>query len=692
MKVYDLIINLKSELCVASGTSIAGLVDIEVAHQNGFPLIPAKRLKGALHGVARELIDWKLADSKEVRQLFGKAGAKAPSPLQVLDAVLYQPDPNDSNYEIHIDEVNHAVLALQEKEAEEILELFTSIRTRTAIEEGTAEPHSLRSIRTVHKGIAFKSKIILADENHAELLVQCVKGLRGLGVGRTRGLGEVVCQLIEQEEEVLDKRREVAAINKSSVTTSEVAFRLTLEQPLLIAGTKGLYHSSESWIPGSAMLGALAGMYIADHKLGENAHEDEAFSRIFLRDGVMFDYSYPERDGCVFAPCPRHLQQNKKNPNEVYHVVGNEHTERSNVILRSLSSLVYLEDSTIYSHEPNKEIRMHHTRPTDRGIGRALGEEKRKQTDGDPGQFFQYTAISKGQTFYGTWRGRKEDLAALLACVNRRNGQLRLGRSRTAEYGTVKLKVVKPKHILTNKLVKSREYVALCLITPMLLVDSHGRPLPDPKNFIVEIEEKFGIKLVVSHCFVKQTVLSGYNGKWRMPKQQVPALDAGTVIVIKNAGLDWKEIEQQSWGLQTGIGNGRVKVMDVEQSFFHLQKVSFIPSGVQKHPRFASWVNSKILVREKTIEDASKGRKKALDFIKSGNLFRNVNQTTIHQMEELSEMQDEEKVEAIVKHVTKQSKKTVMEKMMEDCRDKSIAFKNGYFQTLKFELRRPDRV
>lgn len=52
MKSWWLEMILKSDLCVATGDSTAGIVDIEIAQDCGFPIIPGKRIKGSLHNVA----------------------------------------------------------------------------------------------------------------------------------------------------------------------------------------------------------------------------------------------------------------------------------------------------------------------------------------------------------------------------------------------------------------------------------------------------------------------------------------------------------------------------------------------------------------------------------------------------------------------------------------------------------------
>lgn len=301
MKQFELIITLLSDLSPGDGDSVAGLIDNDIAHQYGLPIIPAKRLKGALQHVGKELVDWGLVEQSELEKLFGAAGQAESGPIQFFDAVLYKIPwsfyredheelssiEQESDKELKIEQYAPFVQLLRKEKTihpNEWLQLFSTVRARTAIdiETNTAKSQSLRTMRVVHRGLTFKSKIVLNTSNKESerLLEMCVQGLRRLGLGSTRGLGEVACQIGPA-----DSSPSIWNVPLPKTTQDddelEALFRITLDQPVMIAGSQGLYHSCADWIPGSALLGAFAGVYIADHELGENAHQDETFSRIF---------------------------------------------------------------------------------------------------------------------------------------------------------------------------------------------------------------------------------------------------------------------------------------------------------------------------------------------------------------------------------------------------------------------------
>ncbi|MBM7839103.1 CRISPR-associated protein Csx10 [Alkalihalobacillus xiaoxiensis] len=669
MNVYQIEITTVSELCVATGHSIPGLVDTEVAHHHGFPIIPAKRIKGALHGVGRELVDWGLIDERELEQLFGTTGDYKSSGLQLFDAELQAVSINGECGEKdlqHVGDLKQVVAAFRTTEPEEVLEQFTMIRSQTAIEENVAKHTSLRTIRTVNKGTVFSSRVILEDTANLETLRKCVQGLRALGLGRTRGLGEVVCEI---------NKGEADNVNERTVETEELAFDLTLEQPLLIAGSKGLYHSSEDWIPGRTLLGALAGMYIQDHQLGVDAHKDETFSRIFLNGGVTFHYAYPKIDGKVFTPCPAHLQQDKLAKTIVYDI--SQEISQGKGVPRSLKALIHIEDQMVLTHEPNKEIRMHHARPKDRGIGRAMGDTGGRSRK-DQGQFFQYTALSQGQTFSGSWKGPKEDIARLVACMKKRNWQLRLGRSRTAEYGTVRM-TLNDKPLQPTRRTVDTDWVALVLLTPYIGTNDYGVATSDPTYFQKELEIHLKDALEIKRKFLKQTMVSGFHAKWGMPKQQLAALDAGTVFIVKNNRQDWQSIEHASWGMDTGAGYGRIMVTPINSTQSEYEKrVMEIgqTNELKRDHTFVEFLMRKMNDAKKNQAELQAGRNKAANVENK----RLTGQTVVHRMDRLFKGNK-------IQELNKIPEGDIRKQIYDDCKNQSEQFRKGYFQALLLKIR-----
>ena len=90
MKTGWLEIELRSELCAATGEGIAGIIDTEIAYEHGLPVIPARRIKGCLLEVARDLYDNGIVSNEELKLLFGHSGKDKGGMLHVYDAHIYK--------------------------------------------------------------------------------------------------------------------------------------------------------------------------------------------------------------------------------------------------------------------------------------------------------------------------------------------------------------------------------------------------------------------------------------------------------------------------------------------------------------------------------------------------------------------------------------------------------------------------
>lgn len=569
MPVYELTIELKSPLVPGSGDSIPGVVDQDIAHENGLPLIPAKRLKGALRGVAKELKGWGLCTEGAVKSLFGDSGRMERSGFKMYDAVMTKlPEgllPKCSEIEDY-EKLQQAITSLQ---PQQVVEKFTQLYTKTAMQtDGTAKKGALRTLRAIHEGAQFTSRIELDSANNFELLQKCVKGLRHLGYGRTRGLGEVRCFI-----------KEVAQLPTQQVKASQT-YVITLQQPALLAGDEGLYYSCTDFVPGSVLLGVFASLYIKKYKLGNEAHTDDTFKRLFLDGAVSFGYAHPYVNEHHFMPMPLHIQR-EKNTNCAYY----EGTITQSP-LRKMNTLARIANHKIYTYDVPKEYRMHHSRPEDRSIGRALNDTKgTDMIKDDKGQFYYYTALQKGQQFVGELKGNSQDIALLYELAEEANHIIHIGRSRTAEYGAAKFSSHFSVAPSFPKARKGAKKVAIYVASPLTWQNSYGRNVADSTLLLNAISAKLGVTVTLEKTYSKQTVIAGYNAKWRLPKPKYQAFDAGTVFVVStDKEVDWSLIEQQQWGQETARGCGQLYVLAYTSEEFSIEAVTSQQPSAITHP------------------------------------------------------------------------------------------------------------
>lgn len=193
---------LESDACFSRGDGTAGEVDIEVQHdQYGLPFLSGRALKGLLHEEAAELV--------EALALSGSSGQKW---NEIANTLFGQPGSGMDTQgiikfgdaELPVDfrsMVIDFISAKKKMDATEILRLLTSTRTQTANDEtGAPKPESLRVMRVIPRTTPFYANLILDEheEIHLAFLAACIKAFRRAGSNKTRGLGKLKPDLIDQ--------------------------------------------------------------------------------------------------------------------------------------------------------------------------------------------------------------------------------------------------------------------------------------------------------------------------------------------------------------------------------------------------------------------------------------------------------------------------------------------------------------
>jgi CRISPR/Cas system CSM-associated protein Csm3 (group 7 of RAMP superfamily) len=214
MKTYTLQITLESNALIGSGEGYGAIIDADVAFDDiGIPYIPVKRIKGCLRDAAidvcvmlysaqiKSFLDLTTDISsnnsnkfKIITDIFGKQGQESPAPFYFTNLMIDDYDKNKEWLEYFLSE--HANII----SGDSIRSFFTELRQQTAIDDnGVAGEHSLRTIRTIKKGITFKGEICCQTENqNAErILALACRNLRYMGTKRNRGFGKIKCELLD---------------------------------------------------------------------------------------------------------------------------------------------------------------------------------------------------------------------------------------------------------------------------------------------------------------------------------------------------------------------------------------------------------------------------------------------------------------------------------------------------------------
>ena len=198
MPEYYLTITLHSDATFGRGEGVAGLVDVEIEHdQHGLPYISGRTLKGLLVEECANLryaVDGKLRATSTGQPtldelaawLFGVSGATRGDSLGLLHigAAGLPPD------------LRTAILAERRLTPQQVLASLTTIRRQTSIDaqDGAPEAASLRTMRALVRGTTLLARLDFAqapDERALALLAACALGVRRGGSGRNRGRGRL---------------------------------------------------------------------------------------------------------------------------------------------------------------------------------------------------------------------------------------------------------------------------------------------------------------------------------------------------------------------------------------------------------------------------------------------------------------------------------------------------------------------
>lgn len=611
-------IKLKSDLCAGSGESLGSLIDTDICYDCfGLAYIPSKRLKGLLKEAFIEYFDWaKNENNTELfdkinKNLFGVENSNNSSNLKIDNAYLE----NTDLIEDEIQNIENRYRKYLTKQR--IINLNTDIRYQTAvaINSGVAKENSLRNIRIIEAGNNFEAVLECDTEEELQILEKCVKLVTHMGNNRTRGLGEIECRLLDMEEE-----------NQENVTykfepEKEYEIKLILKAESNIMVSKQFSEITENYIPGSNIMGSFASKYIKDNNINDFENLTDEYINLFLNGNVKYSNAYiTEKDGYVqYYPAP--LSYSKvKNKSKVYHNKMFDVNE-TDIQLSDFGDKFVTLDENNYVKEVETIEHYHHQRAKDLSMGHV-------STGTDGGTFYQFLSIEKGQYFLTSINGKGKYLDKLSKYL-KENEILRVGKSKTAEYG--KLKITNTK--ISEYIEKRKKYnkFAVILTSALILLDEENVQIAKDKETLIKTLKKLfkneNLKDVKS--FIGYTEESGFNAIWNLPKEQVVSYSAGTTIVFESPeSVELKE--KYIIGERTNEGYGQLIIysldgkndstLNLNEYIQNEKEIEY--SKLNKETRKLLNKSIKKVINEEIIENA-------FDTVKSNYNRVNINNTTI---------------------------------------------------------------
>lgn len=632
--MYRLRIELKSATCPAAGIGRPGYVDREVCFDDfGLPYIPGRRLKGLLRDAYEQVFETAeggLPDRSP--RLFGAIGDRQPGAVRFGTARLQR----------HGELANWINAAFQERSLainrDRVIAHYTEIRRQTAIDTATEAPKrdTLRATRVLRRGLIFHALIDGLSDDSAPMIGLAAAALHFIGSSRTRGLGHVECrleiadsidapatndvteaaiQLFEQVQlhssiagTIVPQQPALGDSNGSGEATngndeSLLRYRLTLHEPALITRVSGDQNlvATRDFIPGSSIQGVFASRYLA---AGPAA--DDEFHRLITGPSIRYLGAHPaieyrgksERS----FPVPHSIRRDKTLEGNVIDLAG-ETTPPPVRRVPGWAILPRMRATGSPALQTKTSISYHHARPEDRRIGHALSVEQARARGVRPeqaGAFFSYEAIDSDQCFLGAILGARSTLETIAQLV-RSGDTVRIGRSRNSQYGgeacwewidpspvsvvSCDAEISGWKHLQTNEGGQrpSAGRLAITLLSPMLARNENGHFVPTLP--ISQIASALGSTIIIEKSFTRVGRWGGYFSHQRLPRQQVPSVEAGSVFIVhaepEPAPEKLLEVARRSFGCRTTEGFGRISIEPLQQA----PKLSGSPPKAAASPR-----------------------------------------------------------------------------------------------------------
>ena len=557
-KQGEIHITLYSDLCPGNGYSYYGTIDSEAEHDDfGLPFIPARRLKGCLRECAELLSNSGLWEKSTdtLNYLFGMSADDGTKGIRIENAYI-------SGYE----QIKEDLKLLQENKEfqkyiypDEVLDIFSDVKAQTKMENGVADDNSLRFTRIIHQFSPFKKENRLEfiakveyPEGQEDKLKQICKALRHIGMNRNRGLGCVRCEFKVEDEaanikDVIEFTEEVV-INENSDQKLNITIFFENLGPMIISGDDK--NTTLNYIPGKAVLGALAGTYLSE--AGHSA-DDEEFVRLFLNgDTIYSDFNIS--DGVhIFAPAPSFLNKLKKSKKYVNSLKYSEKQDtenkdndtdnkdydpaNGNQPKKLKGKYIYLDinedNRKLLEYEPKQRVIYHHRR-------------------GNDALLYSQTALKEGQIFGGNIICNSKDYKLLSELL--KNTNFSFGKSKTAQYGNCRIIKGIVDELFKKDVkfqVKKDELVYVSLASKGIFLDECGYTQESKKVYQIigeqlgllnkeaDISEKIGEiqgeEKDYPFCSIQSAMIYGYSGVWNLRKPPIAGIELGSTFIYRAA-------------------------------------------------------------------------------------------------------------------------------------------------------------
>lgn len=310
-------------------------------------------------------------------------------------------------------------------------------------------------------------------------------------------------------------------------------YQLTTVDPVIISQTNATTnnHNTNDFIPGSAILGAVATQLYSELSDNESWH-------VFHSGKVQFGPCYPLVNGDLALPIPASWHVEK----------GQKATEN-----QQLSAQIVNINSIDYDRGEKQfqQLRAGFVTATGAVADVATGQVTKTAINNETGtveqsQLYSYSFIEKAQRFIG-WievdDSHQQRVKAALAKVNR------IGRAKNTEFGRVKVEIVTATSQASNEF---NEQLVLWCAADCEFIDNLGHNSLSPSGEMLGQAFK-ALTLNASQSYIRSHHISRFNQKRASFDSQAQVISKGSVLVfdLNGANITSAELSQLA---ELGIG------------------------------------------------------------------------------------------------------------------------------------------
>lgn len=247
----------------------------------------------------------------------------------------------------------------------------------------------------------------------------------------------------------------------------------------------------------------------------------------------------------------------------------------------------------------------------------AYNKKDRKSLDGS---MFGYSAMRKGLQ----WRFsikvdesiKPKDLELLKETIE---GQKRLGKSKSAQYGLVNIRFIK-EQVVEEQNAKSLKEVVIYAKSRIALVDKEGNPIYDLK-YLCD-----GIEVDYTKSQIKTSTFTPYNGAMQTKTYERICINKGSVIVLNNVTKEQLAEIQKGVGAYLSEGFGEVLI---DPSFLNKYSFPLIKKEKKKQEDKTVEIKSDLALFLNQREDAKQDKLNILNevdifILKHKSLYKNI--------------------------------------------------------------------